>query len=170
MKNKIINFFLIITFFLGCYNHVSSNEFIFESEYIEITNDGNAIEAKNGVKIISDNKIEITANKSFYNKLTSDLLLEGNVVIIDIERNIKILSQEATYNKTIEKITAKGKVSAYLANNYTLYSKNLEYFKKDKVIRSKFKSTLIDKFDNKIITSNFKYSDNNKLFHGKMLQ
>ena len=167
MKNKIISFFLILIYVVSYSNQVVSSEFVFEGEYIEIKNNGNIIEATNGVKIISDNKIEITANKSFYNKLTSDLLLKGNVVIIDIQRNIKILSQEATYNKTIEKIVAKGKVSAYLANNYTLYSKNLEYFKKDKIIQSKFNSTLVDKFDNKIITSNFRYSDDNKLFHGE---
>ena len=167
MKNKIISFFLILIYVVSYSNQVVSSEFVFEGEYIEIRNNGNIIEATNGVKIISDNKIEITANKSFYNKLTSDLLLKGNVVIIDIQRNIKILSQEATYNKTIEKIVAKGKVSAYLANNYTLYSKNLEYFKKDKIIQSKFNSTLVDKFDNKIITSNFRYSDDNKLFHGE---
>ena len=156
MKNKIISFLFILVF-VGGYNYqVNSEEFIFESEYIEIKDNGNIIEAKKGVKIISDNKIVITADESFYNKLTLELLLKGNVILIDSDRNIKILSEEATYNKDNEKILSKGKVTARLANNYTLYTENLEYFKKDKIIQSKFKSTLIDKFNNKIVTTDFK--------------
>ena len=166
MKNKLINFFLILLFIVANYHKVNSKEFVFESEYIEIKNNGNYIEAKNGVKIISNNNIEITADESFYNKLTLELLLKGNVILIDTERNIKILSEEATYNKNTEKILSKGKVIAHLANNYTLFSENLEYFKKAQIIQSQSKSTLIDKFNNKIITTNFKYSDSDKIFRG----
>ena len=166
MKNKIVNFLFILVFVLACNNHVNSEEFIFESEYIEIKNNGNNIEAKNGVKIMSNNKIEITADESFYNKLTLELLLKGNVMIIDTERGVKILSEQATYDKSNEKILSKGKVTAYLANNYTLYTENLEYLKTKKIIQSKYKSTLIDKFDNEIITTNFKYSDDDKIFRG----
>ena len=170
MKNKIISFFILLIFCVLFNNQVNSNEFIFESDYIEITNDGNTIEAKNGVKIISNNKIEITADESFYDKLTLELLLKGNVVLIDNERNIKISSEEATYNKNTEKVFSKGKVTAYLANNYILYTEALEYFKIDKIIQSKFKSTLIDKFNNKTITTNFKYSDIDKIFHGDNIE
>ncbi len=151
---------------MGCNIQANSSEFVFESEYMEFKNNGNTIEAKNGVKIISDNQIEIIADESLYNKLTSELLLKGNVVLIDAERNIKILSQEIIYNKNIEKIVSKGEATLQLINNYTLYSKNLEYFKKDKVIQSKYKSTLVDKFNNKMVTTNFKYLDSDKTFHG----
>jgi len=166
MKNKIINFFLILVFVVGYNNKVNSSEFVFESDSIEIKNEGNTISAKNGVKIVANNKIEITADESLYDKLTLKLLLKGNVVLVDTERGIKILSKEATYNKDSEKISSKGKVTAYLPNNYTVYSKNVEYFKKDKIIQSKFKTILTDKFNNKIITTNFKYSDNDKIFRG----
>ena len=97
-------------FIMGCNIQANSSEFVFESEYIEFKNNGNTIEAKNGVKIISDNQIEIIADESLYNKLTSELLLRGNVVLIDAERNIKILSQEIIYNKNIEKIVSKEKL------------------------------------------------------------
>ena len=166
MKNKIINFLFILVFILSYNVQANSTEFVFESEYIEFKNSGNIIEAKNGVKITSDNEIEITADESLYNKLTLELILKGNVVFIDVIRDIKIQSQEATYNKNTEKILAKGNVTTHMANNYILYAENLEYFKKDKIIQSKFKSTLIDKFSNEVITSNFKYSDSDKVFHG----
>ena len=136
MKNKIISFLLIVVCVVGYSNQVNSEEFIFESEYLEIKNNGNTIEAKNGVKITSNNKIEITADESFYNKLTLELLLKGNVILIDTERNIKILSEEATYNKNTEKILSKGNVKVYLENNYFLYTESLEYFKKDKIPNS----------------------------------
>ena len=74
MKNKIVSFFLILIFIVGNNNKVNSNEFTFESKSIEIKNAGNIIEAKNGVKIISNNKIEITADESFYDKLTLKLI------------------------------------------------------------------------------------------------
>jgi hypothetical protein len=166
MKNKIISFFLLLIFVLSYSNQVNSNEFIFESEYLEIKDEGNTITAKNGVKITANNKIEITANESFYNKVTLELLLKGNVILIDNERDIRILSEEATYNKLTEKIFSKGKVTAHLTNNYTLYTENLEYFKKDKIIQSKFKSTLSDRYNNKIVTTNFKYLEADKVFQG----
>ena len=170
MKNKIINFFLMLVLVVAYNNQVNSDEFIFESEYIEIKNDGNTIQAKNGVKIIANNQIEITADESLYDKLNSKLLLKGNVVFVDKEREIKILSDETIYNKSSEKIISKGKVTAYLPNNYTVYAKNLEYFKIYKTIQSKFKTTLIDKFNNKIITTSFKYSDIDKTFRGDNVQ
>ena len=166
MKNKIINFLLILLLSLNYYVQAKSKEFVFESEYIEFKNGGNTIEAKNGVKITSDNEIVITADESLYNKLTLELLLKGNVIFIDKKRDIKILSQEATYNKDAEKVLSKGKVTAHLADNYTLFTENLEYFKKDKILQSKFQSTLIDRFNNEILTTNFRYSDSDKVFHG----
>ena len=165
-----IKFFLLLVFILSYNSQANSEEFVFQSEYIEIKNDGNTIEAKNGVKITTNNKIEISADESFYNKITLKLFLKGNVIFIDTERDIKISSEEATYNKNTEKILSKGKVTAHLANNYILYTENLEYFKKDKIIKSKFESTLIDKFNNKIVTTNFSYSDSDKIFRGDNIE
>jgi len=166
MKNKITSFFLILVLVLTYNNQVNSKEFIFESEYIEIKNDGNIIEAKNGVKITTNNKIEITADTSLYDKLNLKLILKGNVVLIDKERDIKILSEETIYDKSSEKILSKGTVKVYLANNYIIYTDNLEYFKIDKIIQSKFQTILIDEFNNEIVAKSFKYSDIDKIFSG----
>ena len=160
----------MMVFIVSYNNQVNSNEFIFESEYIEIKNDGNIVEAKNGVKIIANNKIEITADESLYDKLTLKLFLKGNVVLVDRERDIKILSEEAIYEKNNEKILSKGEVTAYLTNNYKLYTKNLEYSKIDKIIKSDSKTILTDKFNNEIIASNFRYSDIDKIFYGDNIE
>jgi len=170
MKNKLTSLFIMMVFIVSYNKQVNSKEFIFESEYIEIKNDGNTVEAKNGVKIIANNKIEITADESLYDKLNLKLFLKGNVVLIDRERDIKILSEEAIYEKINEKILSKGKVTAYLANDYKLYTENLEYSKIDKIIKSDFKTTLTDKFDNEIIASNFRYLDIDKIFYGDNIE
>ena len=170
MKNKIISFFLIFFFVVTHSNQVNSNEFIFESESIEIKADGNTIVAKDGVKIIANNKIEITADESTYDKLTLKLTLKGNVVLNDKERGIRILSEEAIYNKNNEKIFSKGKVTAHLTNGYTLYTENLEYSKIDNIIQSKFKTILTDKFKNEIVTTNFRYSGIDKTFRGDNME
>ena len=73
MKNKFI-FFLVVTLFINinCYD-IGAEEFVFESEVIEITNDGNKIQAKNGVKVLAKNNIKITADESTYDKNKSIL-------------------------------------------------------------------------------------------------
>ncbi len=57
MKNKFI-FFLVVTLFvnINCYD-IGAEEFVFESEVIEITDNGNKIQAKNGVKVFTRKKI-----------------------------------------------------------------------------------------------------------------
>ena len=158
-------------FFVVTHGHqANSNEFIFESESIEIKADGNTVLAKDGVKIIANNKIEITADESVYDKLTLKLTLKGNVVLNDKERGIRILSEEAIYNKNNERIFSKGKVIAHLTNGYTLYTENLEYSKIDNIIQSKFKTILTDKFNNEIITTNFRYSNIDKTFRGDNME
>ena len=99
MKNKFIFFLAVCLFFnINC-NDISEEEFIFESEVIEITNDGNKIQAKNGVRVFTENNIEITANESIYEKNKLILSLIGNINLIDKENNIKIKGEKIIYYK-----------------------------------------------------------------------
>jgi len=107
MKNKFI-FFLAVCLFININCHdVSAEEFIFESEVIEITNGGNTIQAKNGVRVSTKNNIEITADESTYDKIKLILSLIGNIKIIDQENNIKISGEDIIYYKNKEKIKLK---------------------------------------------------------------
>jgi len=166
MKNKIIVLILVLILGFTFNSQVNSEDFIFESDYIELKDNGNIIEARNGVKIITANNIEITAKNSFYNKLNSKLLLKGEVIIFDKEKNLKILSEETLYHKDTEQIITVGKTVAYIENKFTITTKNLEYLKKKDTIQSKFKTSLLDKLNNKIHSENFKYLIDKKLFHG----
>ena len=166
MKNRIITSLIISISLIIFHNEVKSEDFIFESDFIEFKDNGNIIEAKNGVKIITKDNVRITANQSFYNKLNAKLLLKGNVVFENIEDQIKIFSQEINYKTDIEKITSKNKTTIHLANDYIIDGYGIEYFKEKKIVTSKNKVTLTDNFKNIVTSTSFKYLINKKLFEG----
>ena len=126
MKNKFIFFLVVFLFFnINCHD-IAAEEFFFESEVIEITNDGNKIQAKNGVRISTKNNIEITADESTYDKIKLILSLIGNIKIIDQENNIKISGEDigdvkVSYSSLIGvKINASS--SPYLIDEYPILS------------------------------------------------
>ncbi len=166
MKNRIIIIFLLLIASTNICKQVFSEEFIFESEYIELKDNGNIIEARDGVKITGKNNIEITANSSFYNKINSELLLKGEVKFYDKIKKIKIFSEEIIYKDDIKKIETIGKTSVYLPGDFIINTRDLEYSKKNNTIQSKFKTTLIDKINNQIAAKKFKYLVNKRLFYG----
>ena len=102
MKNKFIFFLTICLFINISYYDIKAEEFIFESPVIEITNNGNKIQAKDGVKVSTTNNIEITANESTYDKIKLVLSLIGNIKVIDRENKIKIEGEDVTYYKNKE--------------------------------------------------------------------
>ena len=74
MINKFIYFiFLIFLFFLKSNFLFAENEFLFESNTIEIINDGNTIVAKNGVQVKSKDGLEIFVMK-VYSKISKNLI------------------------------------------------------------------------------------------------
>ena len=77
------------------------------------------------------------------------------------------MSEEIIYNRNIEKIISKGNTKIQLADNYNLITKNIEYLKNEKIIQSKSKTILLDKFDNQVNLDDFKYLTDKKLFYGK---
>ena len=132
MKNKFI-FFLTICLFINInYYNIKAEEFIFESPVIEITNSGNKIQAKNGVKVYTKNNIEITANESTYDKIKLVLSLLGNIKVIDRENNIIIESENVTYYKYREEIISKGNTIIHFNNEYVLNTSDIIYSKKKK--------------------------------------
>ena len=119
MKNKFI-FFLTVCLFINInYHDIQAEEFIFESQAIEITNNGNKIQAKDGVKVSTTNNIEITANESIYEKIKSILYLSGDVKIVDKENSIEIEGENITYYKNREEIVSKGNTIIHINNEYS---------------------------------------------------
>ena len=108
MKNKFVFFVTVCLFININYYNIKAEEFIFESSFIEITNDGNILQAKDGVKVYGKNNIEITAKEFTYDKIKLVLSLSGNIKIIDKENNIIIKGENIIYYKNIEEIISKG--------------------------------------------------------------
>ena len=166
MKNNFFKILLLLLLSFVFYNSANSNELTFESNTIEITNNGDVIEASNGVEVQGINNIKITAKNSIFNNLTSELLIKDDVIFYDSLKDIQIKSNEILYNRKIEKIISNGKTYIQLANDYKIITDNIEYLKNENTIQSKFKTILIDKFNNQISVKDFVYLTDKKLFHG----
>ena len=166
MKNNFFKILLLLLLSFVFYNSANSNELTFESNTIEITNNGDVIQASNGVEVQGINNIKITAKNSIFNNLTSELLIKDDVIFYDSLKDIQIKSNEILYNRKIEKIISNGKTYIKLANDYKIITDNIEYLKNENTIQSKFKTILIDKFNNQISVKDFVYLTDKKLFHG----
>jgi len=169
MKNKFI-FFLTVCLFINInYYDIKAEEFIFESQAIEITNNGNKIQAKDGVKVSTTNNIEITANESTYDKIKSILSLIGNIKVIDRENNIKIEGENIVYYKKREEIISKGNTIIHINNEYVINTSDIIYSKKENIIHSKDLATLEDNFGNKFSAENFTFLVLDKIFKSKKI-
>ena len=108
MKSKIKILLLITLFFFFNFSPIYSIEgFNFEITEIEIIDNGNKFLGKNRGKITTDSKVIIEADNFNYNKSTNILKLNGNVIIDDINRNLKIYSEEVIYFKNEEIFTSE---------------------------------------------------------------
>ena len=170
MRNKFIYFFLLFIFVLFKSNiSIAENEFIFESNSIEITENGNNISAKNGVQVKSKDGLEIYADETRYSKTSKKLILIGNVVIIDTNNNIKIKSDNIEYNKKLEFIISKSETFVNINDKYDIKSESFSFLRSKNIIKSNKKTTLKDKISNKVETNNFIYFLNTKKFVSKNL-
>ena len=89
MKNNFIKFLLTLILCFNINDYVKSEELIFKSDTVELKNNGNIIEAKNGVIIQGINNIKINAKNSFYNNLNSELLLKDELYFMTMKRILK---------------------------------------------------------------------------------
>ena len=137
MKNNlvIIIIFIISNFFTV--TEVKSKEiFKFDVTNVEILENGNLFKGYNGGEATTNDGIKIIAEKFKYNKLTTILSAEGNVLYEDSKRNI-LLKQINNIHKNLETIKAIGDV--ILKDNIKkiiLSADQLEYSKKKGLFES----------------------------------
>ena len=112
MKNNFIKIFLILLLNFICMSKVISDDFIFDISELEITENGNVYNGTNGGKVTTNNGIEITSDNFEYNKITSLLESNGNVVLYDKIKNITIKSEQLFYLKNKELAYTVGVSSA----------------------------------------------------------
>ena len=105
MKNKNLIYLIFLIIFFQ--NILNANDFIIESSELSILEKGNITKATNGVKIVSKDGIQISANELFYNKEKSILKISGNVRINDKINNIISIGEEYVYLKMKKKLFQK---------------------------------------------------------------
>ncbi len=164
MKNKIILFISVLLIFTLQFFSAYAENFIFESDTIEIQQEGNIILAKDGVKITTKDGLEISSDEAEYDKKKNFLKLYRNVVVSDNIKKIVIFSDLLEYNKKIERIFSKGPTKINFEKNYDLRGSDIEYLRSDQKISSKELTFLEDRLKNQLQSSGFNYSVKKKLF------
>ena len=144
---------------------IESNEVFYEKDKENIYTKGKS-------KANNSSHIEIFADEYFiYNKLTSLLEAKGNVLINDKEQDIKIETNEFFYLKDEEKFFTAGSTKVLVGQRYTIDTEDLIFFRGQKLLSSKKKTTLRDNSLNNIYTLiDFEYSTNFEVLKGKKVE
>ena len=163
MKNKFLKYFLFVFFLLEVNTITAANEFTFDSKEINITGNGDIINASEGTATSLKNNNKITAKSFQYNNSTS-ILLAKNVIARLNKKTIQITSGQLLYNKNLSLITASSNVQVNdLLKNITLKSEKFIYDTVNQIISSNNKTQITDKFGNLFIVQDFKYEINKSL-------
>jgi len=160
MKNKTLIFLL---FFLSFHGNVLSENFIFETNEINILDNGNILNAKNGTATSKINNIFIEAKEFHYNKLT--LNLDATIgVAKSLDKNIEIKADNFSFDQNLSKLNASGNVVIIDNKNKLLIkSKNILFNSKNGNLESKTFSTIEDGNRNFFSTNHFFYSSEDRL-------
>ena len=98
MKNKLTLILLIIFINITSINYISANEFIFDTSEIKISDNGNIIDAIDGLVTSKNDNIKIVADKFQYNKNLSILKVNDGIVTSS-DDNIEIIANKFQYNQ-----------------------------------------------------------------------
>ena len=174
MKNKMKNYFklsiLVLCIIIGSSYQVISEEFIFEGEEIEILNEGKKLVSKKGVKVTTDDKTEIIADKFEYDKVKNELLLKGNILIENPNDKTLIRSNEIKYFKTLGKIVTYGDTQINIDNHYLIETKDAIILKKEGTLSSSKNTTIKDKYQNKFKTKEFMFFVEDEVLKAKNVE
>ena len=161
MKNKFFIILFTLCFFI---NANSEEEIIFKASEINILDEGNLVEAKNGSEVILPDNITITSEEFKYNKLDSLLEFNKKILAEDKINDLKLKTEKLEYLKNKKIINTFGKTTFLIQSGYIINSKNITYNKKKELLFSKEKSKITDTFNNQINVDEFSYFLNNLIF------
>ncbi len=166
IKNlKILIIFILINFSFQSFSN--SDEFFFEGNEIEILNNGNKLLSKEKVKITSSDNLIITSNEFDYDKIKSELILKGNVIINDQNNKTIIKTEKIKYFRNLEELISEGDTNIKVDNNYIINSYNVTFLRDKKEIRSDYKTNVTDKYGNNFSSEKFLFLTDDKILKGK---
>ena len=136
MKNKFFYFCLYFLLVVTIPLKISSEEIInFNISEIEITEDGKIIKGYNGGEAYTNDGISILAEEFVYDKNTTLLVADKNVLFKDNKKNIIIKANNISYQKNQENIFANGNVVVEdNSKNIIIFAQQITYSKnKDEI-------------------------------------
>tara|TARA_B100000780_G_scaffold3428_1_gene2850 strand:- start:2005 stop:4299 length:2295 start_codon:yes stop_codon:yes gene_type:complete len=177
MKNN-NHFAKILLFVILMFSSASvANELIFKTSDITYNDNGNLINASDGIAISAEDNIKIKAKKFQYNKILSTIKAQGDVSVNNSLNKVLIKSENITFNtktKLIESNTASSIEDTF--GNLFL-SKNFIYTMNDGLIKMidvkfidteknifKFKTAFFNTFSKKFIAKDISIDFDNKSF------
>ena len=162
MKNKFITLILLIYFALSSF--AFSQEFIFKSKKIEITDNGKSINAVGGKVVSDDGDLEISADKFEYNKNKNILNIYGNGIIKIKSQNLEIFFNSSVIDQNNSIIQANGDVKVLDINkNLEITSESIFYDQSQNYIKSNTKTNIKDDNQNYYLVDKFFYEKNKDL-------
>ena len=156
---KLFKFFLqiLVCYFIGL-NLLLAEEFNFNATEINLSNEGNVLEAKKNVTVTDQAGLIIKADRVLYNKKDSLLIASGNVTISNKEKNIIIKSKKINYNNKSKIIFSDLQTLISINNKYRVKLDDFSFLQKQKKITSTKKTYISDNIKNKIELEQFKFS------------
>jgi lipopolysaccharide assembly outer membrane protein LptD (OstA) len=127
MIKNLKTIFIIIYIVFAFQNYIKAEEFFFESGDVKILDEGKRLYSDLGVKVTTSDNIKITADQFDYNKITSMLVLEGNVIIYDLDNEAEIKTNKIHYFKNLEEIKTFGETKIFIKDNYEIESKIITF-------------------------------------------
>tara|TARA_Y100001970_G_scaffold269062_1_gene361010 strand:- start:85 stop:2490 length:2406 start_codon:yes stop_codon:yes gene_type:complete len=164
MKNNFKLIILILSLLLM--PNLYADEFIFETEQIDIINNGKTYKASNGKIITNDKLTEITGKYFEYDRVNLILKVEGNVNIFDLTNKTNIQASKIIYYKKDEKIITDGEAIINTNNNYIIKTKNLIYLREKMEVSSNDSTLIRDELGNKFLVDKFLYKMPKKVISG----
>ncbi len=166
MKKKIL--FIFLSLFLFLLNNLSfAEDFYFEGDEIEIINNGEILKSNKGVQITSSSGVVITAQEFEYNKKNLELSVNKNVLINDKINNLIIKTKKIKYFKNKEQIQTFEDTEIEIEKNITITTKNLIYSRNLNELKSKYKTSVKDSYENIFITNDFVLNTSSKVLKAK---
>ncbi len=145
MINKLTSSIILFLISLFVNSFVIANEeFNFNISEINILENGNKIIGSKRGDVTTNDGIVISADNFVFNKVENILTTNGNVVVYDKINDYKIISEKIIYNKKEEIIYTIGETKSEIYSRYNIDSKDIIFLKREKILNSNFKTTIID--------------------------
>ena len=167
MKNKTILFLIVFFHFFVL---AEASEVTLKATEIYTEKQGNIIIGIGDAEAKTLDGIEIYANKFTYNKSKKILIANGDVIVINTIKNIKIQSEKIQYEEKNQKITSYDLTKINLNEKYFVKTKNIQYNHLNGELFTEFLTEATDIFNNTIILQKFKYSIKDDSIKGQNIQ